>query len=155
MCFFVGFVGNNSLLKYFQSLTHSIQLYPTFATVHKIAAAILLLAFLGQTFNQGFYYVGYIVNKAEYVRNCENKYRPMLHCDGKCQLMKKIEAQRKKDQEQAPELKLAAKAEAISSRSSYILAVPLAYIAFKREYQTGNAGTPVDQPSAFFHPPNA
>ena len=113
------------------------------------------MAFLGQTFNQGFYYVGYVVNKAEYMRNCENKYRPMLHCDGKCLLMKKIEAQQKKDREQAPEMKLAAKAEVISSRSSFILIAPLAYTAVKRKYQTGNTGMPVDQPSAFFHPPNA
>jgi hypothetical protein len=123
--------------------------------VHKIAAAILLLAFLGQTFNQGFYYVGYAINKAEYIRNCENKYRPMLHCNGKCQLMKKIQAQQKKEQEQAPEMKLAAKAEVISSKSSFILTAPLAYIAVKREYQTGDKGMPVDRPSAFFHPPNA
>ena len=123
--------------------------------MHKIAAAILLLAFLGQTFNQGFYYIGYVINKAEYMRNCENKYRPMLHCDGKCQLMKKIEAQQKKEQEQFPEMKLAAKAEVISSKSSFTLAVPLAGIAVHREYQSGDPGVPVDRSSSFFHPPNA
>lgn len=79
----------------------------------------------------------------------------MLHCDGKCQLMKQIQAQQKKEQEQFPEMKLAAKAEVISSKSSFALTVPMVCIAVEREYQTGDAGTPVDRSSSFFHPPNA
>jgi hypothetical protein len=122
--------------------------------MHKIAATILLIAFLGQTFDQGFCYVGYVINKAEYMRNCENKYRPMLHCNGKCQLMKKMEAQRKKDEQQAPELKLAAKAEIISSRSSFLLNAPGVIINISREYAMQDPGTPVDRASSFFHPPN-
>jgi hypothetical protein len=122
--------------------------------MHKIAATILLIAFLGQTFDQGFCYVGYVINKAEYMRNCENKYRPMLHCNGKCQLMKKMEAQRKKEEQQAPELKLAAKAEIISSRSSFLLNAPGVIINISREYAMQDPGTPVDRASSFFHPPN-
>ena len=124
-------------------------------TVHKAASFILLLAFLGQTFNQGFYYVGYIINKAAYVRNCENKYRPMLHCDGKCQLMKQLQAQQKKEQGQAPELKMAAKAEVMSSKSSFVFAAPSLNASVTRQYTQGNTEAPVDQPSYFFHPPNA
>lgn len=122
--------------------------------MQKIAALILCIAFLGQTFDQGFCYIGYVINKAEYMRNCENKYRPMLHCDGKCQLMKKIDAQRKKDEQQAPELKLAAKSEVISSRSSFLLNAPDIFTNIIREYGTENTGTPVDRASSFFHPPN-
>ncbi|PZR24619.1 MAG: hypothetical protein DI535_21425 [Citrobacter freundii] len=122
--------------------------------MQRIAALILFVAFLGQTFDQGFCYIGYVINKAEYMRNCENKYRPMLHCDGKCQLMKKIDAQRKKDEQQAPELKLAAKSEAISSRSSFLLNAPGIFTDIIREYLTENTGKPVDRASSFFHPPN-
>ncbi len=122
--------------------------------MQRIAAFILILAFLGQTFNQGFSYVGYIINKAEYLRNCENKYKPMLHCEGKCQLMKKIEAQRKKEEQQAPELKLAAKSEVISSRSSFLINPQNITTEISREYFTENTGTPVDRSSSFFHPPN-
>lgn len=122
--------------------------------MQKIAALILFVAFLGQTFDQGFCYIGYVINKAEYMRNCENKYRPMLHCDGKCQLMKKIDAQRKKDEQQAPELKLAAKSEVISSRSSFLLNAPGIFTNIIREYATEDNGTPVDRASSFFHPPN-
>jgi hypothetical protein len=122
--------------------------------MQRIAAFILILAFLGQTFNQGFSYIGYVINKAEYLRNCENKYKPMLHCEGKCQLMKKIEAQRKKEEQQAPELKLAAKSEVISSKSSFLIN-PLGVVTeISREYITWNSGTPVDRSSSFFHPPN-
>ncbi|MET0464309.1 MAG: hypothetical protein ABW007_14185 [Chitinophagaceae bacterium] len=122
--------------------------------MQKIAAFILILAFLGQTFDQGFSYVGYVINKAEYLRNCENKYRPMLHCEGKCQLMKKIEAQRKKEEQQAPELKLTAKAEVISSKSSFLVSPPGIITEISTTYVNENSGTPVDRSSSFFHPPN-
>lgn len=88
------------------------------------------------------------------MRKCENKYRPMLHCDGKCQLMKKIEAQRKAEQQQAPELKVVAKSEVVSSRSSFLISTPNVFVAVNHEYYSINTGTPVDQPSSFFHPPD-
>ncbi len=78
----------------------------------------------------------------------------MLHCDGKCQLMKKIQESEKKNQQQAPELKLASKAEVLSSRSSFAVLKPVAMIVLQRHYFPANAGDPVDQPSSFFHPPN-
>ncbi|RYY63155.1 MAG: hypothetical protein EOO05_00090 [Chitinophagaceae bacterium] len=120
--------------------------------MHKIAATILLLAFLGQTFNQGVYCLGYMIDKREYVKNCVNKARPMLHCNGKCQLMKKMMEAEKKSQ-QAPELKLA-KSEIISSRSSFVYALPLMIITSGRHYIPFNPAAPVDRASTFFHPPN-
>ncbi len=122
--------------------------------VLKVATAILFLAFFGQTFNQGFYCLAYLVNKAAYAKNCENKYRPELHCNGKCQLMKKIEEQEKRERQQAPELKLASKAEALSSRSSFPVN-PLVFTAIPaRQFAVADEGTPTDRSSSFFHPPD-
>lgn len=122
-------------------------------TVHKIAAAILLLAFFGQTFNQGVYYLDYLIDKAEYVKNCVNKARPKMKCNGKCQVMKKIEEQEKKQQEQAPEMKLAGKSEVFSAKNWYTIFTPLYLTEAKHYYPIYHSDSPIDQPSSFFHPP--
>lgn len=139
-------------MKEFVSLFHSLYLCPV---VQKITATILLIAFLGQTFNQGFYYVDYLVNKASYMEKCINKARPNLHCNGQCLLMKKIEEQEKRERQQAPEMKLAGKTEVLSSRSSFQLTINSFIADNTRSYILADAGTPVDQPSSFFHPPGA
>jgi hypothetical protein len=122
--------------------------------VKKIASAILLFAFFGQTFNQGFYYISYLINKAEYVKKCENKSRPQMNCNGQCLLMKRIKQQEKNEQGQAPEMKLAAKAEVLSSKSSFLLNTPEVITFANKTYSLFNFGMPIDQPSSYFHPPD-
>lgn len=122
--------------------------------MHKIASVILLLAFVGQTFSQGVYYLNYIIDKAEYLAKCENKNRPKLQCNGKCLLMKRIQEQEKKEQEQAPQMKLANKAEVISSKSFFPDYKEVAPTNSKPVYYIANSGTPIDRPGFFFHPPN-
>ena len=107
---------------------------------------------MGQTFSQGVYCLGYMIDKREYVKNCVNKARPMLHCNGKCQLMKKMmEAEKKNNQ--APELKLA-KSEIISSRSSFVYGLPVIVTATAAFYLPFHPEAPVDRASVFFHPPD-
>ena len=55
---------------------------------------ILLLLVLIQTFSKWVILADYELNK-EYIAKvlCENRKRPMLHCNGKCQLTKKLAAE--------------------------------------------------------------
>ena len=119
-----------------------------------IAVPILMLAMLAQTFTQGFYYLDYIFNKASYEKNCVNKAKAWLHCDGKCQLAKKI-IESEKRQQNTPEMKLAAKQEVLSSRSFYTNSIALVAAAGNNRPVAPVIGDPVDQPSSFFHPPGA
>jgi hypothetical protein len=123
-------------------------------TVHRIAAFILLLAILGQTFNQGFYYLGYLADNEAYARNCINKARPRMHCNGKCQFMKKILEQERKEQ-QSPELKLGGKSEVPSSKTWYTTYTPLHFVDIHHYFSRYSIGSPVDRPASFFHPPAA
>lgn len=41
----------------------------------------------------------YYTNTASFAKNCINKARPMLHCNGKCQMMKKLQQEEKKEQQ--------------------------------------------------------
>ena len=122
--------------------------------VHKIASAILIMAFFGQTFSQAFYYIDYTIDRAAYEKNCINKARPMLHCNGKCQMMKKWAEQEKKNQ-QIPELRQAAKLELVSPRSLFDFNLNVVLVTTDTHYCVLVTGGPVDQPSSFFHPPGA
>ncbi len=122
--------------------------------MQKIVASILLVAFLGQTFNQGWYYLEYLVEKKEYMKRCVNKTRPQMHCNGKCQLMKKIQALEEKERGLPPELKLASKSEIISSRSFFATSCGATITLTKTKYFSYTIGSPIDQPATLFHPPD-
>lgn len=124
----------------------------TFAPVKKLLTSLLLFTFLAQTFSQGWYYMGYVIEKKAYMQRCINKYRPQLHCDGKCQLMKKIKEQEEKEQQQAPELKIA-KTQVFSSSSSFPCFIPKPVSTKRSFYEIIKSGAPVDRPAALFHPP--
>lgn len=115
-------------------------------------AFILLVAMCGQTFNQGVCYINYWINKSAFEKNCINKTKAWLHCDGKCQLMKKIVESEKKDQS-SPELKLTAKTEVLSSRSFFPVVPHFLNNTSLSLYIPFDIGTPIDRPSSFFHPP--
>ncbi len=64
-----------------------------------ITAIIFLAAFVAQTFSKSFVMADYFTNTAKYAKNCINKAKPKLLCNGKCQMMKKLQQEEKKDQE--------------------------------------------------------
>ncbi len=55
----------------------------------------------------------YLLNTAAFAKNCENKARPSIHCNGKCQMMKKLKEHDKREQ-QLPERKQDLKVELFS-----------------------------------------
>lgn len=67
--------------------------------IRQIAAIFLLFAFAAQLFNRAAIIVDYYANTASFAKYCENKARPVMHCNGKCQMMKKLNAAEKKDQQ--------------------------------------------------------
>ena len=73
--------------------------------IRYISAILLFCAFAIQSFNGFFIVVNYYSNTASFAKNCENKYKPQLHCEGKCVMMKKMIAAEKKEQ-QTPQRKL-------------------------------------------------
>lgn len=76
-----------------------------------------------------------------------------MQCNGKCQLMKKLEEQEKREQQKAPEMKLAAKLEILPSKNLYGTIDTPYQINSSFQYFISNEGSPIDQPSSIFHPP--
>jgi hypothetical protein len=117
----------------------------------KITASILLLAFVSQTFAGPFIMLDYFVNTAAYAKNCINKARPKMHCNGKCQAMKKIQEEEKKEQQNAERK---AEVKVLSSKSSFCYIQPARVIilkatAFEKQYPL------TDISYSFFHPPQS
>lgn len=123
-----------------------------FATMFKkITASILLLAFVSQTFAGPFILLDYFVNTAAYAKNCINKARPKMHCNGKCQAMKKIQEQEKKDMQDA-QRKAENKLPVLSSRS-FFCSVKIISRVIKNNYPLRNIKYTSDRALAVFHPP--
>ena len=81
--------------------------------IKNISALILLLAFSIQCFNRAFIVVDYYSNTEAYAKECINKSRPGMHCNGRCAMMKKLKADEKKDADN-PERKQENKSETFS-----------------------------------------
>lgn len=119
-----------------------------------ILVIILLVAIGLQSFSKAIYIADYYVNNATYLKNCENKAKPKLQCNGKCQVKKKMQEEEKKDQEN-PDRKLENKSEIIISSKSFFttqIVQPNLDIDNHNKWFL-DMGIVIDRSSSIFHPP--
>ncbi|MGC4035414.1 MAG: hypothetical protein QM764_05585 [Chitinophagaceae bacterium] len=120
----------------------------------KIVAFLLLATFTAQSFNNTFIVFSFYINQKKIAATlCENRYRPMLHCDGNCQLAKKIKQEESKNN-QNPERKLENKNEIFSS-PSFFDNNSLLVFHYKLQYRHFSANESPGSLAAIFHPPCA
>jgi hypothetical protein len=120
----------------------------------QITALIFFAAFLAQTFGKSFVMADYYTNTPKYAKNCENKAKPKINCNGKCQMLKKLQQEEKKDQENS-ERKGENKNEVILSSKSFFAIINKTYkIAIaKRQFLQVTNGYTYNCTSLIFHPP--
>ena len=111
---------------------------------------MLLVAITLQILNKAVVYIDYYTNTAAYFKNCENKAKISMHCNGKCQMMKKIQQQEKKDQ-QNPERRTSMD-EIISPKSCFV-SPSILYCAVKQVFHLYNDSRTAAMPRSCFHPP--
>lgn len=119
----------------------------------KVIAMILLFAFVAQMFDKSIIVIDYYFNKASYLRNCENRYRPQLHCNGKCQMMKKMKEEEKKEQREV-ERRLGIN-EVVSSKSFFFSITERKFTLLIPSHFSLYNEHPVDRSYFIFHPPQA
>lgn len=120
-----------------------------------IIASVLIVSFTAQTLGGFMFEIDYCLRTAAYAKECINKAKPLMHCNGKCQLAKKIMQEQNKDQ-QAPERKSVNRNDITLSAKSFFASIklPVFFIirAVKRPYASQNiVGRSLD----IFHPPQA
>ena len=65
----------------------------------QLIVLLFLASFLAQTFSRFFIIADYYANTAKYAALCENKAILNMHCNGKCQMMKRLKQDEKDQQE--------------------------------------------------------
>lgn len=119
-----------------------------------ITAMVFLLAFASQTFYKAFIVFDYVANTKAYARFCENKARPKMHCNGKCQMMKKLKDEEKKEAQNS-ERKSENKNENLISDKSIYTTLHLFYAEPSQEFYTKTtSGSERKMPRSHFHPPS-
>lgn len=119
----------------------------------RIISFLLLIAFAASTFSKVFVVADYYTNTAVYAENCINKAKPKLHCNGKCQMMKRLQQEDNKDQ-QNPDRKMENKGGVdISSKSFFSAYLSNPYSIIDTFYSMHQAGAPVEYSNTIFHPP--
>ena len=113
----------------------------------------LMVAFAVQTFNRAVIVFNYYSNTAAFAKNCENKTKPMLHCNGRCQMLKKLKQEENKDK-QNPERRNDNKNEVLyCSKSQFNWQQHQTYIV--KKYPSFNTSITKDVSVDFFQPPQA
>jgi hypothetical protein len=117
----------------------------------RIITILLLLAFTLQSFQKALILTDYSVNRKAYEKNCINKSRPRLKCHGRCQMMKKMQQEEKKDA-QAPDHKSGKSFDQYCSSQGY--QIPFFILTdFSVPSILACIGTPVKMPRHLLRPP--
>jgi hypothetical protein len=115
----------------------------------------MLTAILVQTFHSALVIADYYSNTLAYAKNCENKAKPQMHCNGKCQMMKKIQQEEKKEQNN-PERKADNKNETtFYADADFVFLIRTVFIITRNKpVPVIAAFIPCDYRKDIFHPPH-
>jgi hypothetical protein len=120
--------------------------------VKRVGTILLLIVFFAQCFAQSFILVKFYVNQSYYQSICENKARPMLHCNGKCQLAKRLKQAEKKDQQNS--------SRHLDNNNNEVICFPASSYNFccasllKNHFGHFQDNHTVEFPVSIFHPPS-
>ncbi len=117
----------------------------------QLTVILILFAFLMQTFNRVVIVTQYYTNTAAFAKNCENKAKPQLKCNGKCQMMKKLKQEEKKDQQNSE--RKSYQDEVLSSKNFFAV-INLQYSNVKKSYPFLYQCTQNGTHSLIFRPPS-
>jgi hypothetical protein len=123
--------------------------------LQRCTALLLLLAFMVMSFSQAVVEVNFYANQAAIAKTlCENRDKPMMHCNGRCQLCKRLAKQDNQDKDN-PERKAENRNEVLfcPEKGSLLTSPSIDFISSL--YSAMISGKPVDRASAIFHPPAA
>src|SRR5689334_6052675 len=120
-----------------------------------IVVPILLVLVMTQSFSHWFVVLAFNINRDYIAKNlCENRYRPKMHCNGNCVLMKKLKEKEREEQNQ-PAAKSEISIIVLSSKTYFANSLPPVQVQPKTVYPESLLERTVDRSFAFFHPPRA
>jgi hypothetical protein len=120
----------------------------------RTTALFLLLAFLTQALSRYFIVADYYLNTASFVKDCVNKDKPWIHCNGRCQLCKKLHQEDNSDK-QSPERRSGGERNdtLTSEPSPDVFTAINPFVIITTRYPDRSDCRAVDRPRTHFHPP--
>lgn len=112
----------------------------------------MFLALIAQSFSRSLILADYMMNLETYKRNCVNKSKPMLHCNGKCQMLKKIKKQDGENSANVPAPKFN-NLEVVLYSKTYFLSLDIVVEDNKKCYFSFNTAFSSYYSGSVFHPP--
>jgi len=122
-----------------------------FITYRCLGVVVLLIALFIQSFTRILIISDYYVNTESYAINCENKAMIEMHCNGQCQLMKKLDKEDQKDQSN-PQRNL-------ENNNKYFLSQELSIVnsftqdIISQDFSILPDPKTIDRPHSIFRPP--
>jgi hypothetical protein len=116
----------------------------------RYTALLFLLIFSLQSFSRNLMVMDYHTHLTTYIEKCINKRRPSLQCEGKCQLMQKMQEEEKKEKGNTANEK--GFLEILSSRSFFEIHIVPREITVEYSF-TFSDKLPFNEPGNVFHPP--
>lgn len=122
----------------------------------QVITVFLLLIWFSQLSGRYFVMLDFYLNQDFIAQTlCINRDKPQMHCNGHCQLSKKLNEESKKNQE-SPERRTDNRSEIFyAALFQKDLLTPLFTIVAKNYLHPDCIGSPIDQATAVFHPPTA
>ena len=120
--------------------------------LRQLTAILLIFSFAAQVFNQNILVLDFYSNRPAFAKICENKARPIMHCNGKCQLMKKLKEEEKKDQ-QNPTRKSENRDEVVYSPPAHVTPGSFTETVFSCCCSYAAPFFPTGSHADIFHPP--
>ena len=123
--------------------------------LHLLKHSLVILLFsslIAHTFSRSLVLADYLVNLESYKKACINKTKPMMHCNGKCQILKKIKKQEGESNTNTPAPKFNQQELILSSKSFYP-AIDLFRNHENIFYYAYNSSVNSNYISSIFHPP--
>jgi hypothetical protein len=117
-----------------------------------VFAFSLLVILLTQTFSRSLALADYMVNLEAYKKACINKASPKLHCNGKCQILKKVN-QQEADTEKNTTVPTFNQFELALSSKSFFPKIQLVTEEVRINFYTYQSEITPDYVDAIFHPP--
>jgi len=115
---------------------------------------LLFTALIAQTFSRSLAMADYLVNLEAYKKACVNKSKPKMHCNGKCQMLKRLKKQEGNNGTSAPVPKFN-ETELVLSSKSFFPTINVSssinlskYFIYKENFSSNYLGS-------IFHPPGA
>lgn len=120
----------------------------------KTAICILIFSFLAQTLNTYSAIFDYYLHTSIYMQKCINKDKPLMHCNGKCQLSKKIIQQENSEKQNQERRSGNNNISSLSSESWFTSNGPVPFVfGISVVHIEHSSGKTIKMPTFFFHPP--